>query len=1265
MVSNRSTKLRMISPLIILFAVALMPLAGIGDLSVQAAKPLQSQEAPRLPPLEQPLPPGTGFKPPEMDLSHLTGQEMPEEFLAQAQAEALPTSWDWRTQGKVTSVKDQGACGACYAFGSIGNIESKMLIDGAGSYDFSENNAKECNWRELNNYENPPGKPWGSCDGGNYLMLANLFSQKGVVLESCDPYVPADVDCNGACPYQITLLDWRLICGDVVPDTDVLKSYIQTYGPVSVTMYVDLSQGFDESYDGSYTFNYFTSPALGTTHAVLIVGWSNNLPPVPGGMGPADGWIVKNSRGPDWGDNGYFYMTYGAANIGMRSSFINDWQYYDNSGGIMYYDDDGWLSGWGWSHDTTAWGLAKFFPASDTNVTRVEFWTTDKTTDVDVYIYGGFDGTATSNLLWSSLNNSFNEAGYHGVTVNPPLAVNSGDDVIAVVKFTNDSYGYPIPVDDNAPYVTGLTYMSHTGASGTWSEMGAGHHADVAIRLRTSAGNNPPNAPSSPSPAIHATGVSINADMSWTGGDPDAGDTVTYDVYFGTSSTPPLVSDNQAGTSYEPEALAYNTKYYWNIVATDNHGASTTGPLWDFTTVVPSPSDITVSPTSFNITLAPNTTQSYTLIIGNDGGADLSYDISDRETAGGSSQGGRTGMSTGPAIMVLETPLKGSPVESESTGEAQSGWQNIMTDGFESTFPGNWGVGVSSGHTNAYWGKDNYRPHSGSYGAFCAKSGTAGVNPPADYRNNMDAWMIYGPFSLADATDAELNFYCWLKAESNFDYLHWYASIDGSIFYGWWYTGDSGGWVIKSFDLTDVNTLGNLCGQPQVWIAFVFDSDEAVTNKGAFVDDVVLHKYVSAVNNSPNVPSNPSPANHATGVSVNADLSWTGGDPDAGDTVTYDVYFGTSATPPLVSNDQTGTTHDPGTLTYNTKYYWQIVATDNHAAATAGPVWDFTTGSAPNNPPNVPSNPSPANHATGVSINANLSWTGGDPDAGDTVTYDVYFGTSSSPPLASNGQSGNAYDPGTLGYNTKYYWRVVATDNHGAPTIGPLCDFTTTIAGDCPWLDETPKSGLVPAGGINNITVTINTTGLTVGNTYTADIVIANTDPDENPKVVPVTLHVVPVNNPPNVPGNPSPSNHASGSSVNASLSWMGGDPDVADTVTYDVYFGTSTTPPLVSTNQTGTTYDPGTLAGEMLYYWQIVARDNHGAESIGPVWWFSTGELLLGDANMDGVVDTGDITKVKRIYFGLDNPTPCADVNGDGFIDTGDITAIKIIYFS
>jgi hypothetical protein len=59
------------------------------------------------------------------------------------------------------------------------------------------------------------------------------------------------------------------------------------------------------------------------------------------------------------------------------------------------------------------------------------------------------------------------------------------------------------------------------------------------------------------------------------------------------------------------------------------------------------------------------------------------------------------------------------------------------------------------------------------------------------------------------------------------------------------------------------------------------------------------------------------------------------------------------------------------------------------------------------------------------------------------VTYDVYFGTSTSPPLFSNDQLGTTYDPGTLGYDTKYYWKIIATDNHGATTSGSLRDFTT------------------------------------------------------------------------------------------------------------------------------------------------------------------------------------------------------------------------------
>jgi hypothetical protein len=101
--------------------------------------------------------------------------------------------------------------------------------------------------------------------------------------------------------------------------------------------------------------------------------------------------------------------------------------------------------------------------------------------------------------------------------------------------------------------------------------------------------------------------------------------------------------------------------------------------------------------------------------------------------------------------------------------------------------------------------------------------------------------------------------------------------------------------------------------------------------------------------NPPNMPSDPSPANHATGVSVYSDLSWSGGDPDPGDTVTYDVYIGSNPTPPLIETigpyaaNQTYVSYGPGALSYNTTYYWQIVARDDHGVATEGPVWDFTT----------------------------------------------------------------------------------------------------------------------------------------------------------------------------------------------------------------------------------------------------------------------------------------------------------------------------------
>ncbi|MBU0497639.1 MAG: hypothetical protein KKC68_07540 [Candidatus Thermoplasmatota archaeon] len=305
-----------------------------------------------------------------------------------------------------------------------------------------------------------------------------------------------------------------------------------------------------------------------------------------------------------------------------------------------------------------------------------------------------------------------------------------------------------------------------------------------------------------------------------------------------------------------------------------------------------------------------------------------------------------------------------------------------------------------------------------------------------------------------------------------------------------------------------------------------------------YIDDADGQRAGS--NQPPNVPSSPQPSNGATNVVLNADLSWSGGDPEWFDTVTYDVYFeaGDSTPDVLVSDDQTATTYDPGTLALDTVYYWKIVATDNHGAVTSGPIWSFTTRG--DNPPYVPSNPSPTNGATGAYTNSLLGWTGGDPD-GDPVTYDVYFGTSTPPSKVAANHTGESYNPGTLAFDTTYYWKIVAWDSFDNRVDGPIWSFSTEV------------------------------------------------------------------NLPPNVPSSPSPADGAIDVSTEADLTWTGGDPNPGDLAKYDVYFGTSSPPPLVMHNVSTAFYSPGTMTTETTYYWKIVSWDKEHLTATGPIWSFTT----------------------------------------------------------
>ena len=124
-----------------------------------------------------------------------------------------------------------------------------------------------------------------------------------------------------------------------------------------------------------------------------------------------------------------------------------------------------------------------------------------------------------------------------------------------------------------------------------------------------------------------------------------------------------------------------------------------------------------------------------------------------------------------------------------------------------------------------------------------------------------------------------------------------------------------------------------------------------INNDNGYVAETVVSR-LTGQNNPPNEPGNPSPPNKGEDINIDEDFSWSCSDPD-GDSLKYDVYFGTSNSPQKVSSNQSDNSFDPGILNYEIKYYWKIVAWDEKGASTQGPIWSFTTKEKSNNTPNV------------------------------------------------------------------------------------------------------------------------------------------------------------------------------------------------------------------------------------------------------------------------------------------------------------------------
>ena len=218
----------------------------------------------------------------------------------------LPEKFDLREYGWVSPVKNQGFMGACWAFGNVAALESALMRYANVTYLLSENNVQNSmlQYSKYGQLDTDEG-------GTPFAPIAYLVDWMGIFPGEYDSYD----ELGKISPLLITPDDIHIQNVVVVParknsaDNNLIKNALLKYGALAVSHNADFDE--DTYFNKSSSAQYYYGKPI-SDHRVCVVGWddtysrNNFLKPAPG-----DGaWIVKNSWGSDWGDGGYFYVSY-------------------------------------------------------------------------------------------------------------------------------------------------------------------------------------------------------------------------------------------------------------------------------------------------------------------------------------------------------------------------------------------------------------------------------------------------------------------------------------------------------------------------------------------------------------------------------------------------------------------------------------------------------------------------------------------------------------------------------------------------------------------------------------------------------------------------------------------------------------------------------------------------------------------------------------------------------------------------------------------
>ncbi len=420
-------------------------------------------------PSDSPLEHTLGGLTPPLDMSHMRGQHPKLSSGAHVQAAGYASSYDLRTPpSKVSPVKNQGTCGACWTFGTMASLESRLLT--GESWDFSEENLK-----------NTSGFDYDPCTGGGEFIMSTAYLSRwsGPWNEADAVYTSTPTKQSPLYPsakaqkhvQEVLFLPDR---GSSI-DNDNIKYALTTYGAVQTSIYMNEAGYYNSTYK-----SYYYSGTASINHIVTIVGWDDGFPAANfKTTAPGDGaFIVKNSWGTGWGDSGYFYISYHDTKL-INNTVFNGAESIGNYHAVYQYDPLGQTNSIGYS-TSTAWMSNVFTAVEDnTQVSAVSFYTMALNSTYDIYVYRDMPtaGNPRSGTLVSShLEGTQPYAGYHTIPLATKVPLNSGQKFTVVIRITTPNYDYPIPVEEPiANYSSGATasagqgYISYAGSS--WEDL--------------------------------------------------------------------------------------------------------------------------------------------------------------------------------------------------------------------------------------------------------------------------------------------------------------------------------------------------------------------------------------------------------------------------------------------------------------------------------------------------------------------------------------------------------------------------------------------------------------------------------------------------------------------------------------------------------------------------------------------------------------------------------------------------------------------------